>query len=210
MGLSCEYLAIYTRGRAPLIQTPLNPSQNEPPPTTPWLPTETSAVAGQGYTANISSRNSPVPSADVGGQYHGPSSTITFLDRAWRRFNQSHVSTSSRDIEKRTSNEKSRLISGDSQHLRLSDDTCSMPPKQCASRLVAKYFDISTPFFHFLHRGTIEDWVEKLYQFPDHGQTSQGQLSTNKVTVLLMMFTTATFDQTGESQCSSSETGSQR
>ncbi|OAL19671.1 hypothetical protein AYO22_09543 [Fonsecaea multimorphosa] len=154
--------------------------------------------SGSGHPAHISSRNSPVPSANIGGQYHGPSSPITFLERAWKRIRENHASSMSKTLDKEMSAEQSILVTGDGQGLRLSDELFYMPSKSQAYELVGRYFDISTPFFQFLHRGTVTSLIETLYQQGGEQQTAHQLISQSQVTLLLMIFAAATFENAQE------------
>lgn len=69
-----------------------------------------------------------------------------------------------------------------------------MPTEQHARELVAKYFDFSTVFFQFLHRCTVEEWLNVFYNELHENRTPNGSLSTRKITVLLMIFAAASFD----------------
>ncbi|RFU33821.1 hypothetical protein B7463_g2490, partial [Scytalidium lignicola] len=195
IGLPCRYLALYTRGRPPEVCSPLNPSQTESQLTPSWIPSSSISVVNQvspgpppsslDYdedavgAANPSSRGSPVPSADIGGQYHGPSSPITFLERAWKRFKQNHIPTAPGTAEDDAAAERSIWAPDDTQFSQLSDSIFNIiPTKQHASQLVAK----------------VNEWIETLYQQPRNSKTAQEILSCSKITVLLMMFATATFD----------------
>ncbi|KAH8807373.1 fungal-specific transcription factor domain-containing protein [Xylogone sp. PMI_703] len=214
IGLPCRYLALYTRGRLPPVCLPLDPSQTENQPTLPWIPSGSISVANQvspnsppssldcdedaiGVT-NPSSRGSPVPSADIGGEYHGPSSPITFLERAWKRFKQNHISSAPSTAEDEAADERLIKAPGDA-FPQLSDGIVNIiPTEQHATQLVTKYFDISNYLFIFLHRNRVSEWVEALYQQPRNSKTARKFLSCSKTTVLLMIFATTTSDLTEE------------
>lgn len=192
-------MAAYTRGRPPtIIPAPLIASLQEPPAGAFSLPNHSLSAlhnSAQFVTVHSSRNNSPVPSADIGGQYHGPSSPITFLERAWKRFKQHHISTIANSLEKETPTTKFTVSVGDKPYPEFSGEAFCLPAEEYARQLVNKYFDISTPFYRFLHQGSVERWIGTLYQQrPNDGPRS---LSTGKLTVLLMMFAEATFYESG-------------
>jgi hypothetical protein len=88
------------------------------------------------------------------------------------------------------------LVFSDGHRLRLSDEEFHMPPESDAHALVERYFELSTPFFQFLHRPTVKSLVDELYKQTNGRQTTQGALSQQKVTLLLMIFAVATLDDT--------------
>ncbi|EXJ75498.1 uncharacterized protein A1O5_00004 [Cladophialophora psammophila CBS 110553] len=76
-----------------------------------------------------------------------------------------------------------------------------MPSKSHAYELVGRYFELSTPFFQFLHRGTVAAFVEALYHQGGEHRTGQEAISQGQVTLLLMIFAVATSDK-GEDNAS--------
>ncbi|KIW75348.1 hypothetical protein Z517_10089 [Fonsecaea pedrosoi CBS 271.37] len=149
--------------------------------------------SGSGHAAHVSSRNSPVPSTNIGGQYHGPSSPITFLERAWKRIRENHASSISKTLEKEISAEEPLLVT-DGNEMRLADERFRMPSKSRTYNLVERYFEIATPFFRFLHKGTVTNLVNTLYQQPSEPHTAHSTISQSQVTLLLMIFAVAASD----------------
>ncbi|KIW26596.1 uncharacterized protein PV07_06415 [Cladophialophora immunda] len=215
--ISCDYFAIYTRGRLPAVPTASVAAQSEVhlspqdglnnvtsmPNQGPVISTQprqhvdkSDEHSNSGHAAPISSRNSPVPSTNIGGQYHGPSSPITFLERAWKRLRENHASSMPKTLDKEMSADQPILVTDNGHELRLSDELFQMPSKSQAYELVGRYFEISTPFFQFLHRATVTSSIESLYQRGDGQQTTADAISQSQVTLLLMIFAVATFDQT--------------
>ncbi|OAP56571.1 hypothetical protein AYL99_08683 [Fonsecaea erecta] len=110
----------------------------------------------------------------------------------------------SRTPDKEFSAEPSILVTVDGQELRLSDEVFYMPSRPQAHQLVRSYFDISTPFFQFLHLGTVTSLVESLYQQVAEQQAAREAISQSQITLLLMIFAAATFDDTGETSSTNS------
>lgn len=105
-------------------------------------------------SAAQSSRNSPEPSqTDLQGHYVGPSSGVSFLLRAQKRLHKI-VSLSSNS---------SIFTFGDSPLPEFDSSFFVLPPKERARLLVARYFDFAVPTHRYLHRPTVEGWVEELY-----------------------------------------------
>ncbi|KAH0847067.1 hypothetical protein FOPE_11597 [Fonsecaea pedrosoi] len=212
--LSCDYFASYTRGRLPTVPTASVAAQGEVCPGSqdelddiPSILSRGSIIStksrqhvdnsnehsGSGHAAHVSSRNSPVPSTNIGGQYHGPSSPITFLERAWKRIRENHASSISKTLEKEMSAEEPLLVT-DGNEMRLADERFRMPSKSQAYNLVERYFEIATPFFRFLHKGAVTNLVNMLYQQSSEPHTAHSTISQSQVTLLLMIFAVAASD----------------
>jgi hypothetical protein len=105
-------------------------------------------------SAAQSSRNSPEPSqTDLQGHYVGPSSGVSFLLRAQKRLHKI-VSLSPNS---------SIFTFGDSPLPEFDSSFFVLPPKERARELVARYFDFAVPTHRYLHKPTVEEWVEELY-----------------------------------------------
>lgn len=206
--LTCTYLASYTRGRPPLVQSPPQQPELGAQLSPQWIPSGLAVVqqetahnqrpdrGGTKSTADASSRNSPVPSTDIAGQYHGPSSPITFLDRAWKRLRKSHLSASLRNVPHDAVIEGSSWTIEDVDARRTLGNIFDVLPEQEALLLVEKYFQVSTPLFHFLHQGSVKEWVTTLYRSRIDGISYLQSLKHGNITILLMIFAAATFDPT--------------
>lgn len=126
----------------------------------------------------LSPRSSPEPGAtDLEGNYLGPTSGISFLNRVWRRLRlrQDDVSTipspSCLPQEEACKNKSSG--SSSSSVFRFGDRPLSedytetgftLPPLEKALQLVGIYFDFSIVTYRFLHRGAVESWVREMYE----------------------------------------------
>lgn len=102
-----------------------------------------------------SSRNSPEPAQiDQQGHYVGPASGASFLLRIQRRLQQQSL----------VSSEVSIFTFGD---LPLPDTDSSvlvLPPKTEADQLLGRYFEFVSATHRFLHRPTVQSWLNELYE----------------------------------------------
>jgi len=112
-------------------------------------------VSEQGAVSPVtSSRASPVPSqTDLQNHYVGPSSGVSFLLRVQKRLNKV-VTLSPRS---------SIFTFGDTPLPEFDSSFFVLPPKECAKALIARYFDFAVPTHRFLHRPSIECYLEELY-----------------------------------------------
>ncbi|KAG4034570.1 hypothetical protein MFRU_003g05280 [Monilinia fructicola] len=112
---------------------------------------------GENFDANSrmqSSRNSPEPpQTDLQGHYVGPSSGASFLLRVQKKLHQ----------EVTLSHNSSIFTFGDAPLPDYDPSFFVLPPKPDAKSLVARYFDFAVPTHRFLHRPTLEAWVDEFY-----------------------------------------------
>jgi galactonate dehydratase len=64
-----------------------------------------------------------------------------------------------------------------------------LPPKDRAMSLVARYFDFAVPTHRFLHRPTVDGWVDSLYS--NLGMMSETEGDRGKKAVTFMVFAQA-------------------
>lgn len=101
-----------------------------------------------------SSRASPAPSqTDLLNHYVGPSSGVSFLLRVQKRLHKV-VTLSPRS---------SIFTFGDTPLPEFDSSFFVLPPKEYARTLIARYFDFAVPTHRFLHRPTLEGYLEELY-----------------------------------------------
>jgi galactonate dehydratase len=126
------------------------------------------------------SRNSPESSQpDRQGRYVGPSSGISFLLRAQKRLHKI-VSLSPNS---------SIFAFGDAPLPEFDSSFFVLPPKERAKTLVARYFDFAVPTHRFLHRPTIDGWVDELYS--NLGMMREMKGDKGKKAVTFMVFAQA-------------------
>lgn len=98
------------------------------------------------------------PGLEVAGQYSDPTSGLSFLHRAWRRF---------------SNGENSQVMSGhlgsveDNQLLACAGDkpfqrptSVRVPPLDRGRQLLVLYFDVCIATYRLLHRPTVESWFD--------------------------------------------------
>lgn len=140
-------------------------------------PTRTSRAV----TAN-SSRNSPEPvQTDQQGHYVGPSSGAAFLLRIQRRLQQQPSAFSS---------DSSIFTFGD---LPLQEPRTPrfliLPPRVTADALLRTYFEFGAATHRFLHRPTVEAWLDELYE--TDGVMRDQATAASKTALLFMVFASA-------------------
>ncbi|TID21420.1 acetyl-CoA synthetase-like protein [Venturia nashicola] len=130
----------------------------------------------------ISSRASLEPAQQTGLQTHylGPSSGVSFLRRVQTRLHQTSSFTHSSSI----------FAFGDAPLPEFDPAFFFLPPKSEAEELVARYFDFAVPTHRFLHRPTIETWLNEFYE--TKGVMENEKDALGRSALLLMIFAQAT------------------
>ncbi|GAA91631.1 fungal specific transcription factor domain protein [Aspergillus luchuensis IFO 4308] len=110
-------------------------------------------------------RNSPDPAVtDFEGNYLGPASGVSFLNRVWRRLHQDERHAIPDSLENESSpRNTSVFMFGDKPYSDYRQVTFSLPPFDKARELVNIYFDFSMVTYRFLHRGIVEEWLCQVY-----------------------------------------------
>lgn len=138
-------------------------------------------VNGQRGSANLSSRNSPEPvQTDRQGHYVGPSSGASFLLRIQRKLQ--HPSSA-------FSSDTSIFTFGDLPLPESDPRFLILPPLSEAEALLCRYFDFASATHRFLHRPTIEKWLQELYQ--TRGTMGDERSGRSKTALLFMVFAMA-------------------
>jgi hypothetical protein len=68
----------------------------------------------------------------------------------------------------------------------------NLPPRPQAKHLVDRYFDFAMPTYRFLHRATVESWLDRLCDEHENRRTNGPPLSNAKVAIVLLTLATAT------------------
>ncbi|KAK7530009.1 finger protein [Phyllosticta citribraziliensis] len=196
-GLECKYNATYRRGRLPPIHygaaesaliAQASPGTNTGDDDHVYRSTSLDHDPSQQPESerDRSSRSRPPddfqdPSQnDQQGHYVGPSSAASILLRIQRTVERQRSSVSS---------DSSIFTFGD---LPLPDHDPSLfilPAESEGRALMARYFDFAAPTHRFLHRNTIEDWFQELYD--THGEMRKRSDKRSRTAVLLMVFAQA-------------------
>jgi hypothetical protein len=138
-------------------------------------------VSEQGAVSpGISSRDSPAPSqTDLQNHYVGPSSGVSFLLRVQKRLHKV-VSLSPRS---------SIFTFGDTPLPEFDSSFFVLPHKEYAKALIARYFDFAVPTHRFLHRPSLECYLEELYS--NLGAMHDRRGERGKRALLFMVFAQA-------------------
>lgn len=122
---------------------------------------------------------SPEPggSAITGGQYSGPTSSYTFLRRAWKRF--SHGDRQATGLangvtdDSASTEDTSIFAFGDRSAPQVDVEAFRLPDRATGTRLLSQYFELAMPTYRFFHQQTVEEWLETYYQQEDAGNNQK-------------------------------------
>ncbi|KAJ5125988.1 uncharacterized protein N7443_009029 [Penicillium atrosanguineum] len=203
LSLFCRYNAAYSRGLPP---DPL-PSGDEPACRKVGRVSNGSRSRGSAGAETdrdsgnhafisrgpLSLRNSPEPgSTDFEGNYIGPASGVSFINRVWSRLNQDETTHIPNEVRNESSANTAVFMFGDKPYSHPQDVDFTLPSFETAMELVAIYFDFSMVTYRFLHRGSVEKWVKQVYE----NNLSVSNLPVGnmvaRATIVLMIFAIST------------------
>lgn len=183
LSLPCKYNAAYSRGLPPdplpALPSPLSTptgrrtSEAASASNSPHLRARArgSAVtnnkslpsSSQHHVASL--RNSPEPgSTDFEGNYLGPASGVSFINRVWSRLHQDETTHYPDELQNESSRNTAVFMFGDKPYCNSPEVDFTLPSFEKAMELVGIYFDFSMVTYRFVHRGNVEDWTRQLYQ----------------------------------------------
>ncbi|KAJ5354553.1 hypothetical protein N7541_005597 [Penicillium brevicompactum] len=111
-----------------------------------------------------SSRHSPEPgSTDLEGNYLGPSSGVSFINRVWSRLHQDETRYPG-EHQYESSQNTAVFMFGDKPYVHSPEAEFTLPSLEKALELVGIYFDFSMVTYRFIHRGNVEEWTRQVYQ----------------------------------------------
>lgn len=123
-----------------------------------------------------SSRSSLEPNeTDLEGHYVGPSSGVSFLLRVQKRLHENLQFSAAEPI----------FNFGDTPLPTLDPSFLMLPPIHEAKILVEQYFDFSFPTHRFLHRATVDCWLQDFYSGLQGTKGRVGQAT--KAVILMVM-----------------------
>lgn len=125
------------------------------------------------------------------GDYIGPTSGIAFLHRAQRRFQQDFVRSASSTFDGQGTRNTSVFSFGDGWFPDYAASEFSFPSKYEAKHLLDRYFDFAMPTYRFLHRPTVNAWLEVLCNDHEDQRFQSSTLSSPKVAIVLLTLATA-------------------
>ncbi|KAJ5776579.1 uncharacterized protein N7511_001590 [Penicillium nucicola] len=183
LSLPCKYNAAYSRGLPP-DPLPASPSPLSTP--TGRHTSEAARASGSPHTrastrdsAVTSSKSLPIPSqhralslrtspepgsTDCEGNYLGPASGVSFINRVWSRLHQDETTHYPDELQNESSRNTAVFMFGDKPYCNSPEVDFSLPSFKRAMELVGIYFDFSMVTYRFVHRGNVEDWTRQLYR----------------------------------------------
>ncbi|PYH44176.1 Zn(II)2Cys6 transcription factor [Aspergillus saccharolyticus JOP 1030-1] len=209
LSLACEYNAAYSRGLPP---EPLPASIGDQPEDTrtvrgprtrrsqsvacssPLL-RSSSHQASYAHSNHLTSqRNSPDPAVtDLEGNYLGPASGLSFLNRVWRRLHQDEKRTLPDAVQNESSfKNTSVFMFGDKPYTAQHDAGFTLPPYEKARELVSTYFDLSMVTYRFLHRGSVDQWLQQVYDCNFSVSNPPTGHMVARTAIIFMIFAVAT------------------
>ncbi|KAF3389416.1 hypothetical protein F1880_003604 [Penicillium rolfsii] len=214
LSLSCNYNAAYSRGLPP-DPLPASPGLGEPAATAGGSATsdvgrtsrgsrsratkgavtarETVSNSPHGYLNGVSLRNSPEPSStDFEGNYIGPSSGVSFINRVWSRLHQEERAQIPDALQNESSTNTAVFMFGDKPYSHPQDMDYVLPSFESAMELVAVYFDFSMVTYRFLHRGSVEQWVKQVYENRISISNLPVGVMVARTAIVLMIFAVST------------------
>lgn len=217
LSLPCRYNAAYSRGLPPdplpATPSPGGPVDGRATPVagrmangsrsrakTGISPPARDFIRGQHTLPSlreiVSLRHSPEPgSTDFEGNYLGPASGISFINRVWSRLHQDETTHIPNEVQNESSKNTAVFMFGDKPYSHSQDVGFHLPPLDKAMGLMAIYFDFSMVTYRFLHRGCVENWVKQVYE----NKYSVLNLPTGnmvaRTAIVLMIFAVSTLHQ---------------
>lgn len=184
LSLPCRYNAAYSRGLPP-DPLPATPSPGDPARRcaseagrvfngprscgSTGISTARDTVSAQHTFSSrrhaIPLRNSPeAGSTDFEGNYLGPASGVSFINRVWSRLHQDETTHIPNEVKNESCKNTAVFMFGDKPYSDPQDVDFTLPALDNAMELVAIYFDFSMVTYRFLHRRCVESWVKQLYE----------------------------------------------
>ncbi|RAH48996.1 uncharacterized protein BO95DRAFT_460442 [Aspergillus brunneoviolaceus CBS 621.78] len=212
LSLVCEYNAAYSRGLPP---EPLPASSGEQlgdthavhgPRTRRSHPTAHSLSRigsashqdvydrNRSNNNNISQRNSPDPAVtDLEGNYLGPASGLSFLNRVWRRLHQDEKRAVPDALQNESPSKNTSVFKfGDKPYAAHRDVGSTLPPYEKARELVNTYFDLSMVTYRFLHRGSVDQWLQQVYECNHSVSNPPTGRMVARIAIIFMIFAVGT------------------
>lgn len=215
-GRTCLYDTKYSRGRPPT--PPPSASQivamgpadipGAAPATpglssaSPALPEEATAAKPDPEPPAAPSRASPeLDMAEIQGQVLDPTSSVTFLHRAWRRLSRQQTAASdtpAAPAADHTSHQQPWMLAGDKplpQCHPHEPDRIALPRREKTQELLSLYFDVCIATYRFLHRGTTRSWLGSLEWNLRSGKPAWASLGKPRAAIVLTVLAIASIHQ---------------
>ena len=114
-------------------------------------------------TRSVPGRLTPELDEAIDGQYLGPTSAQSFLDKALRRLDHDPVQTSAPRREGHVETEILTLSFGDAKVQQPDIAKFSWPEHRTATRLLERFFEFASPTYRYFHEPSVLDWLERIY-----------------------------------------------
>lgn len=135
---------------------------------------------------------------EIAGQYSGPASAHSFLYRVVEKFHQSEYCTAKALASADLPADKSIFTFGDAHFSELDEFQSHFPEWSMTRECVRRYFEFASPTYRILHQGTVEQWVNEIYQ--------QAPVSeTVKAIVLMICATSSLYNVESTTYCSTDQ-----
>ncbi|KAL4937579.1 hypothetical protein BDV06DRAFT_215762 [Aspergillus oleicola] len=224
LSLPCEYNAAYSRGLPPEplpapaavaarysrnrstshASTSQSPGSHRSPQVRdlPRTTTRTPRSQVSRTSVEVSRRNSPDPVAtDFEGNYLGPASGVSFLNRVWRRLHQDETSAVPGEVQNESyPKNTSVFMHGDKPYADYRDSGFTLPPFEKALELVSRYFDYAMVTYRFLHRGSVEEWLRQVYSSNISSSNPPTGPLVARTSIILMIFAGKQAESSRESE----------
>lgn len=136
---------------------------------------------------------------EIAGQYSGPASAHSFLYRVVEKFHQSEYRTAKALASGDLPADKSIFTFGDAHFSDLDESQVHFPDWSMTRECVRRYFEFASPTYRILHQGTVEQWVDKIYQQAPVSETA-------KAIVLMICATSCLYHGESITYCSTNHT----
>lgn len=145
-------------------------------------------------SSGLGSRDSPEPVAtDLEGNYLGPSSGISFLNRVWQRLHHDESSAITDELQNECSTRNTSVFMfGDRPYSNFQESGFTLPPFDKARELVDIYFDYAIVTYRFLHRGSVDEWLNQVYENDFSIANPPTGNMVARTAIILMIFSVAT------------------
>ncbi|KAL4734330.1 hypothetical protein BDV11DRAFT_209474 [Aspergillus similis] len=198
--VAARYLRIRSSSHASISQSP-NSQTSSPDRDSPRTTGTVRSQLSQAFV-EVPRRNSPDPVAtDFEGNYLGPASGVSFLNRVWRRLHQDETSAVPDELQNESSPKNTSVFMfGDKPYANYRDAGFNLPTFDKAMELVSRYFDYAMVTYRFLHRGSVEEWLRQVYSC----NISPSNLPTGpfvaRTAIILMIFAGKQAESSRESE----------
>lgn len=141
-------------------------------------------------------RNSPeAGTADVHGQYVDPTSGLSFLYRARRRFSSSHGNAAAEWEAQSPEYVQQPLIAAGDKPLLGDRHHGGTPAYSDAVELLDLYFDVCVATYRILHRPSVQSWLDAASPNRDEVDVNSRELGRARAAILLGVLAIATFNR---------------